>query len=1141
MSRTDRIFTPAVRGILFLMACFTAFGGAIRHAAAGIEPIELWSVQFDGPIIGPPEAYAGPGDASAILVTTATGTLFRVSKSGTIAWSYKAGDAIHASAASGDLDGDGVADIVSATVNGDVFALAASGSLMWEFPLEGTVSDRRSPMLVDLDGDGRMEVIATDDAGWVVAISGKGERLWRFTIDPFRASTPGAADLDGDGRPEIVFGTENGRVVCLTGEGRIKWLRALPGKYGRCGPTLGDLNGDGHPDVLVNDSFNTTQPKIYALDGLTGEILWSAPTQMWGYAGAALADADGDGRLDIFDADRSNTIFRFDASGNEVWRNQRPGGGIYHPSILADLDGEGHPEVIYNIRYAGWGILSDAGEVLFEAPSEASNATALATDLDGDGRPELVVPLTDKGKLVAYRFEKKGEGSAAPWPSFRGNPARTAEAHEGTKGRIASKRAEGTTASLKLSAKGPAAWGENQLSLHSDLTFPERRLAEISVRDSHGARTTHVFRAAKIEQPGFLPYTLDREGRSEVNLAIWDESAGNKIAKGTLRSRLRGLGAVEGEAERVDALLEESRSQIAPRSPQVAMYLAANKSANHSALEAFRSRARMIASTSDRDSLTHDMDGFRRKLLRDERVAAHLTKQSAGQPGPPLLIWEDLNPWDDTDPLDKLPGEPVSVSIAAPLYRSEMECRAVNLMNVSSESMTVQVRLPKEMQSWVELREVVAVPRHDGSWTPDALPRINEARTLTIPSGQVRQLWLNLKSKSLPAGLHTGKVELLIVGPRNERVTLSVTADILDLDLANAPPFMQCNWVRPTQFLDAGFPAETVREAIEFGLNVFTLSSPAFTADAHGEIAPPDFTALDRELALLDPSCFLLFGFSFSAPASLPVGGEAYLQAYGRALRSFAASMAHRGWPKEQWALYPVDEPGLFQGGRNTKEFVEASTLSKRAAPEIQVYADPAGGVTRENFAEAFAHGDVWAPEVGMMLRSPDLVDFFKSKGDKVWCYEAPGGAKNLRPLGFYRSQPWVAFSLGLTGAGYWIYFQQSGNDLWLSRDATEYGANYAAGGVLVLSRRWHATRDGIEDVRALAMLRDFTAKAEAQGRLPDLTREARQLLSDRISRAIAKPRSADDITRHLFDYDPDLNELRAIRAEAARLSLALR
>ena len=113
------------------------------------------------------------------------------------------------------------------------------------------------------------------------------------------------ADLNADGLLDIVFcnAMHNYRP---DQEAFIYWgstsgfdaakRTALPA-YRASGVAVGDLNGDGLPDIAVV----TYSPGILRLISGTGQVIWSTGSSddLQGQSGAAIGDLDGDGRTDL--------------------------------------------------------------------------------------------------------------------------------------------------------------------------------------------------------------------------------------------------------------------------------------------------------------------------------------------------------------------------------------------------------------------------------------------------------------------------------------------------------------------------------------------------------------------------------------------------------------------------------------------------------------------------------------------------------------------------------------------------------------------------------------------------------------------------------------------------------------------------
>lgn len=164
-------------------------------------------------------------------------------------------------------------------------------------------------------------------------------------------------------------------------------------------PVVGDVSGDGVPDVVVPVYYSTasTDTILVALDGGTGALHWSitgADRPDW-IASAGLANFDpSDDSLEVFYRLHTGGYRIVDGDGVTELARRTTGGaasGRSSPSI-ADLNADGTPDVVVGCHAMNGADIGDAGLDFFDHGNCTANGTYSLTaiaNLDGDPAPEV--------------------------------------------------------------------------------------------------------------------------------------------------------------------------------------------------------------------------------------------------------------------------------------------------------------------------------------------------------------------------------------------------------------------------------------------------------------------------------------------------------------------------------------------------------------------------------------------------------------------------------------------------------------------------------------------------------------------------------------------------------------------------------
>ncbi len=334
--------------------------------------------------------------------------------------------------AAGDLDGDGVSEIVGIGTYTSSYAFRADGTIMWESPYPSIVDrgDRwnrtigGAVALADLEGDGTVEVIIgrTVLEGATGALRWNGDALSSRGANSILGPISCVADLDGDGIQEVIAGRS-----AIRADGTTMWVDMDAGD-GFC--AVGELvaSSPGPEVVLVSVGY------IYVIAGPTGETLWFRLLE--GRGGSAIggpptiADFDGDGRAEIGVAhSTAYAVYDMDCTGPGRPDPNCHGAGVLWSadtedsssastgSSVFDFNGDGRAEVVYNDQFTFRVYDGLTGFPLVEELNSSRTRTEypVIVDVDSDGRAEIVFSANSEAGFLMRPRDRTTDPGIEIW------------------------------------------------------------------------------------------------------------------------------------------------------------------------------------------------------------------------------------------------------------------------------------------------------------------------------------------------------------------------------------------------------------------------------------------------------------------------------------------------------------------------------------------------------------------------------------------------------------------------------------------------------------------------------------------------------------------------------------------------------
>ena len=334
-----------------------------------------------------------------------------------------------------DFNGDGFPDLVARSSTGNFSTLVLqAGTASGNFASETSVATFAfRPELVasgDVDGDGKADLVVGGTQLAVLKGMGNGVfapaqiyNLPGADSDPRDLVNLAVADFNGDGRADVLVvrgkqsGTTGGAFVYFANaDGTLKAPVQIDNANNLRAVAVGDLNGDGRADIALGG----LDPQFYTAPTLAGIRIYrgnadgsfSSPLTLnpgVTYAALAIGDMNKDGKKDLVvasnDKSLNDTVFVLPGLGDGTFGAATsfplPGGGPGIASIaIGDFNSDGNVDVMFAGGFYS-GFLVGGGDGSLSGSSAVTIASGasyvVAADLNKDAKMDAVVAVANQG------------------------------------------------------------------------------------------------------------------------------------------------------------------------------------------------------------------------------------------------------------------------------------------------------------------------------------------------------------------------------------------------------------------------------------------------------------------------------------------------------------------------------------------------------------------------------------------------------------------------------------------------------------------------------------------------------------------------------------------------------------------------
>jgi len=440
---------------------------------------------------------------------------------------------------------------------------------------------------------------------------------------------------------------------------------------------------------------------------------------------------------------------------------------------------------------------------------------------------------------------------------------------------------------------------------------------------------------------------------------------------------------------------------------------------------------------------------------------------------------------------------------------------AINLLvsNLSGDTMIFRVEPDLQLtgqehnfQKMFKLREGIMSLDYFGSIYADALPTMNEANILSVPPGETRLIWVEVKTE-LPAGKYSWNLTLVPVNFRGESKKITIEANVLayrfpdrlPVDVWTAGPYTK-SWVTSKDKHEplphpVFLRKEMLKTAAEYNINWILSYEPPF-AKALKKTGGKAYISHDKADYIQEEKLLKEYGLKWC------YGYEGYkdfvrqlntygvngtildnpeiARLYGEFIATWTGFLEAEGVDFNDFYVRLTDEPpaALFD------ELACAAQVIKRASPKMRILWTIGSHSKLEDLKKLAPYADLWVvsePRISTQPGAAEELAFYKQSNKPFWGYQCSYYGNMEKLLRYYRYRGIIAFMLGASGMHHWAFNYWVNND-WQSR-VTGQSNNptcclfYHGDTGVVPTIRAEAYREAAEDLYILSEAKKLSAK----------------------------------------------------------------